>query len=104
MGVSNFDVLPSGVVGQGGLDLHKAFRVAMMAGWPLIQFASNHCELTASLMFQSSTIIKNGQHHWDIPYLNPSHHGYKKAVGEEFAGIVQHKPMISEGDCNSVRE
>lgn len=102
--VSNFDVLPPEVAGRGGLDLHKALRAAMMAGWPLMQCAQNHCELTASLIFQSSTIIQGGQHHWDTPHLNRSDHGYRKAVGVDFAGIVQHKAMISEGDCISLRD
>merc|ERR1711879_1114267 len=73
-------------------------------GWPLLQFASNHCELTASLIFQSSTIMQGSQHQWDVPNLNSLHHGYKRAVGEDFPGVVGHKPMISEEACIHIRQ
>eukprot|EP00927_Polykrikos_kofoidii_P068884 TRINITY_DN6423_c0_g1_i1.p1 TRINITY_DN6423_c0_g1~~TRINITY_DN6423_c0_g1_i1.p1 ORF type:complete len:390 (+),score=40.08 TRINITY_DN6423_c0_g1_i1:37-1170(+) len=102
--VSNLEILPAEVIGPGGLDLHKAMRAAMMAGWPLLQFASNHCELTASLIFQTSTVLKADQHKWESPCFDGMHHGYRRAVGENFAGIVLQRSMMSEAECLSVRE
>merc|ERR550532_2219535 len=104
--VSNFDVLPPEVSAGGALDLHKALRVAMMAGWPTLQFASNHCELTAALVFQSSTIVRGGQHWWDAPQVcGGLHHGYRRAVGEDYAGVARDDDsMLPAGDCTRVRE